>query len=202
MITQDESNLLHLGFGFRLSDAKEGFTTASEPEINMSPAFVDTGESRTADDIDTFNYELSWRKGPMWIAGEYTSTKIYGAPGGDYEFSGFNIAASWILTGEMRAYNHKSGNFAFVPISKPTNRGGWGSWEIGVRYSHIDLSDKDIFGGEMDVYSLALNWWLTTDLNVNVNWRYVELDRPAELGGPVLHGQSSAIVSRVVLILQ
>jgi phosphate-selective porin OprO/OprP len=201
MITQDESNLLHLGIGIRLSDAKEGFATATEPEVNMSPAFLDTGEFRTADGIDTFNYELSWRKGPMWISSEYTSTKIDGAPNGDYQFSGHHIAASWILTGEMRDYNHKSGSLGSIPIAKPTSQGGWGAWEFGIRYSHTDLSDKDIFGGEMDVYSLALNWWLRKDFNINVNWRYIELDKPAEVGSPVLQGQSSAIVSRIVLIL-
>jgi len=101
----------------------------------------------------------------------------------------------------MRAYNHRSGSLGAVPISKPTIQGGWGAWGVGIRYSHTDLTDKDIFGGEMDIYSLALNWWLRKDINVNVNWRYVELDRPAEIGGPVIHGRSSAIVSRVLLIL-
>jgi len=40
--TQDESNLLHLGIGYRYSDAKEGFRFRTEPEFNKSPVFVDT----------------------------------------------------------------------------------------------------------------------------------------------------------------
>jgi len=200
-ITEDESNLLHLGIGYRYSNAKEGLATGTEPEINMAPEFVNIDPAFTADRLDAVNYELSWRKGPFWLSSEYTKTKVKDAPGGDLGFSSYHVAASWILTGEMRPYNYKSGSLGFVPVSRPVNQGGWGAWEFDLRYSYLDLTDRDIFGGEMDVYSLALNWWLRPTVNVNINWRYVELDKPAEPGGPILHGQASGFVSRVLLIL-
>ena len=37
--------------------------------------------------------------------------------------------------------------------------------EAGFRYSSLDLSDGDVDGGEMDTYSLGLNWWLTLILD-------------------------------------
>jgi phosphate-selective porin OprO/OprP len=135
------------------------------------------------------------------LASEFIKADVKDSPGGDLDFSSYHVAASWILTGEMRPYNYKSGSLGSVPISKPVNQGGWGAWELGFRYSHTDLTDKDIFGGEMDVYTLALNWWLRPTFNVNINWRFVELDKPAESGGPILHGQASGFVSRVFLIL-
>lgn len=201
LVTKDESNLLHIGIGYRHSNAKEGITTGTGPEINMAPDFIDTGPLFTANKSVAINYELSWRKGPMWLSSEYTKVDVDDTPSGDLSFSGYHFSASWVLTGEMRSYNHKNGSFGFVPISRPVNQGGWGAWEVGARYSHTDLSDKDILGGEMDVYSLALNWWLRPDFNVNINWRFVKLDKPASIGGPILSGQSSGFVSRVVLIL-
>jgi phosphate-selective porin OprO/OprP len=36
----DDSNLLHLGLGYRYSNAKEGFRYLTEPEFNNSPVFV------------------------------------------------------------------------------------------------------------------------------------------------------------------
>ena len=201
LITEDESNLLHIGIGYRYSDAEEGFATRSKPEAYTAPDFVDTGVLISSDRFSTLNAELSWRKGPMWLASEYTKSHVDDTLSGDLEFSGFNFTASWILTGEMRAYNHTSGTFRPVPIAKPANQGGWGALEVGFRYSHTDLTDKTIFGGEMDVYSLAFNWWLQSNINFNINWRYVELDKPAEAGGPILQGQTSGITTRVLLML-
>jgi len=201
LITADESNLLHLGIGYRYSNAEEGFTTANGPEINIAPDFIDIGTLLFPDRFSTWNAEISWRKGPMWLSSEYTRSDVANTMNGDLSFSGFNVSASWILTGEMRAYNRKSGTFGPVPIAKHANQGGWGAIEIGLRYSHTDLTDRTIFGGEMDVYSLAFNWWLQRNINFNINWRYVKLDKPAETGGPMLHGQTSGIISRVVLLL-
>ena len=39
--SEDDSNLLHLGIGYRYSNGKEGFRSATESEINQAPAFVD-----------------------------------------------------------------------------------------------------------------------------------------------------------------
>ena len=51
-------------------------------------------------------------------------------------------------------------------------------------------------GGEMDIYSLGLNWWLTPIFNVNMNYRYIE----NEQGG--FNGQSSGFMTRVLLMLE
>ena len=64
LVSQDESNLLHLGVGYRYSDAKEGFRNFSEPEMNKLPVFVDTA-IHDADRTETLNLELSWRRGPF-----------------------------------------------------------------------------------------------------------------------------------------
>ena len=72
-VSEDESNLVHLGFGLRHSNGKQGARFFSAPEFNTSPIFVDTGRSTVsgiidADSIDTYNFEASWRKGPFWVA--------------------------------------------------------------------------------------------------------------------------------------
>jgi phosphate-selective porin OprO/OprP len=41
-LSEDESNLLHLGLGARYSDAEEGTRYYTTPEFNQSPLFVDT----------------------------------------------------------------------------------------------------------------------------------------------------------------
>ena len=199
--TDDDSSLLHVGLGYRYSNAKEGFRFRTEPEFNQSPAFVDTGFGTAtgmlpADNLQTWNAELSWRRGPFWIASEYTSTAVDNPDLANPDFDGYWIAGSWVLTGEMRPYNKKSGTFGSVPIAKTVYQGGKGAWEATARWSTIDLGDGLVEGGEMDIASLGLSWWLTPFFSVGMNYRYIWNTR---LG---VEGTSSGLNTRVLLLLE
>jgi len=50
-------------------------------------------------------------------------------------------------------------------------------------------------GGEMDIYSLGVNWWFTRSAHFSVNYRYILLDR-LDTGG-----NSSGINARILLML-
>jgi phosphate-selective porin OprO/OprP len=95
----------------------------------------------------------------------------------------------------MRGYRKRSGIFNPLPVATPVNRGGWGTLETAFRYSRLDLTDGAVEGGEMDIYSLGLNWWLTRWAQVGVNYRYISLDRIGAEGG------SSGLNARLVLML-
>ena len=199
--TVDDSSLLHVGFGYRYSDAKEGFRYTTEPEFNQAPIYVDTGFGTEtgvlpADRMQTWNAELSWRRGPFWIASEYTRSDVDNGILGNPRFGGFWVAGSWVLTGEMRPYNKKSGTFGGVPISQSVYQDGKGAWEISARWSTVDLSDGLVEGGEMDVASLGLNWWLSPIFSVNANYRYIW---NTQLG---IEDTSSGFNTRVILMLE
>ena len=199
--TADDSSLLHLGLGYRYSDAKGGFRFRTEPEFNKSPVFVDTGfgyENPTlpANKLETWNAELSWRRGPLWLAAEYNRTDVDSPAYGNPSFDGYWIGLSWVMTGEMRAYNKKSGVFGGVPVAKSVYQNGKGAWELSTRWSHLDLDDGRIHGGKLDILSLGLTWWLNPIFGLNVNYRYIW----NELDG--IEGTSSGINSRLLLILQ
>ena len=199
--SDDDSNLVHLGVGYRYSNAKEGFRYLTEPEFNQSPVYVDTGFGTEtgflpADRLETYNLELSWRKGPFWLASEYTRTNVKNPALGDPTFDGYWVAASWILSGEMRAYNRKSGVFGGVPVSRSVYQNGKGAWELTARWSNVDLNDGPVQGGAMDIASLGLTWWLTPYFGVNANYRYIW----NELGG--LEGTSSGLNTRLMIMLE
>jgi len=199
--SEDDSNLLHIGAGYRYSNAKEGFRARTEPEFNQSPVFVDTGFGTEtgvlpADRIQTYNFELSWRKGPFWLASEYTRSRADNPELGDPSLVGYWVGASWVLTGEMRPYRGKSGVFGGVPISRSVYQNGKGAWELSTRFSHVDLEDGAVTGGEMDIASLGLTWWLTPFFAVNANYRYIW----NELGGE--KGTRSGLNTRILLMLE
>jgi phosphate-selective porin OprO/OprP len=198
-VSEDDSNLVHLGFGMRYTDAQRGLRYQTEPEFNKAPIYVDTSVDGTpfaANSAMLYNLEASWRKGPYWLAAEYVSNDVDAPVLGDPHFSGYHITGSWILSGEMREYRKKIGIFGPVPVAKTVDQGGWGAWEASFRWSSLDLTDGLIDGGEMDILSLGLNWWLTPVFNFNMNYRYVTLDRFG------VKGNSSGIMTRILLLLE
>jgi phosphate-selective porin OprO/OprP len=197
----DDSNLVHLGGGYRYSDAKEGFRYRTEPEFNQSPVYVDTSfgqdsELLPADKLETWNIELSWRRGPLWLASEYTRSDVKSPEYGNPKFDGYWLGLSWILTGEMRAYNRKSGVFGGVPVSRSVYQNGKGAWELKARWSNVDLNDGGIQGGDMDIASLGLSWWLTQFFAVDFNYRYIWNKRNG------IEDTSSGFNSRIILLLE
>ena len=194
-LSPDESNLLHLGFGVRHTDAKQGVQYRTEPEVDQAPLFADTGLVM-ADDALTYNVEATWRKGPFWLAYEYIRSDVESGEFGDLRFDGQHITASWALTGEMRPYRKRSGTLGALPVAKSVHQGGWGSWEAALRYSTLDLTDGPIDGGDLDIYTLGLNWWLTSYALFNLNYRHITLDRFG------VEGNSNAVTGRLMLILE
>ena len=190
----DLAGLVHLGLGVRYTDAALVVQLKSEPEFNLAPNFIDTGPI-DADEGYTYNLEAAWRQGPLWLMGEYLLTDIDAPELGDPQMSNFYLQASYTLTGEMREYNRRSGVFRPLRVARSVNQFGWGTWELAARYSRADFSDGAIDGGELDIYSLGANWWLTSEFSFGVNYRYIVLDRFGE------EGESSGISGRLTLLL-
>jgi phosphate-selective porin OprO/OprP len=157
--------------------------------------FVDTGLGNT-DEILQYNLEASWRSGPFWLAAEYVGTDVDSPVGDSLNFSGYKVSGSWIVTGEMREYRYKSGTFGPAPVSRSVHQHGKGTWEVAARWSSIDLTDGPVDGGEMDILSLGINWWLTPTVNLNWNYRYIANDRDN------LDGRASGAALRLVLQLK
>jgi len=190
----DDSNLLHLGLGLRQSDVTGTGRLRAQPEFNQAPIFVDTGVL-TSENTFTTNLEASWRLGPAWVAFEHTATEVDSPELGDLRFGGWHLTASWALTREMRSYRRRSGVFGALPVARPVTQGGWGAWEVAARYSTMDLTDGVVEGGEMDIYSVGLNWWLTRSSQLGLNYRMIGLDRYGE------KGWSSGLGVRILLVL-
>jgi len=200
-LSDNEDELIHLAFGLRYNDAKERLRYASEPEFNSSPTFVDTGDI-DADSSLTYNIEASWRKGPVWLLGEYTENKIKADYLQNPELSGYHISAVYSVTGEMREYNKKSGTFSPLLVARSVNQGGWGALEVSTRWSIFDGSDGGLTAGDTSILSVGLAWWLTPKLNINVNYRWIDLDRCSFISEACdLQGRSSGFNTRLVLFL-
>ena len=203
LVSADRSNLLHIGAGYRYTNAKQGVRFLSEPEFNNAPIYVDTTLIADAGDAHTLDLEAAWRKGPFLLSGEYVITDVESPSAQDPSFSGWYLSGIWALTGEMRKYNRKGGIFQRPPVAKSVYQNGIGAWELMARYSHTDLTDGAIAGGELDAWSAGVRWWLTPFMILDLNYRYVTLDGPGLSGDPTLSdGNSAGINGRLVLLLE
>jgi phosphate-selective porin OprO/OprP len=191
---QNDSNLFHVGLGLRHSDINQDLSVRRQPEFNKAPRYVDTGPF-LADDQMTVNLEAYWRNGPYMLGFEYLGTDVDAPLSGDPFLSGYYLTGTWALTGEMRDYRKRSGTFNPLPVARPVSQGGWGAVELAFRYSNTDLNDGALEGGEMDIYSLGVNWWFTRSTHLSMNYRHISLDRAA------LQGDSSGLNARITLML-
>lgn len=182
LVSEDESNLLHLGIAGRYSNAAGGVRYKAKTEIFSGPVSVDTDPIDDA--ASTFHYglELAWRKGPFILMSEYIQSNVSSTTFNSPSFKGYNVVASYVLSGEMREYNKRSGLVKRVKVANEVKSGGWGTWEVYSRWSSIDLTDQNVYGGVMNTLSLGLNWWPLSSIQANVNYRYSTLDRFGEQG--------------------
>jgi phosphate-selective porin OprO/OprP len=180
---RDKSHLLHLGLGYShqfrnddKSDARLRFRARPESHIT-DVRLVDTGRF-FADGADLFNPELALVYGPFSLQGEYFWVNTDASAVDDPTFTGWYAYGSWIITGESRPYSQTGGTFGGV---KPKNnfyfgQPGWGAFELGLRYSRLDLTDSDIKGGEEDNITVGLNWYLNPAVRLMFNYVYADLE--------------------------
>jgi phosphate-selective porin OprO/OprP len=108
----------------------------------------------------------------------------------NYTFDGGYVQVAYTLTGENRSYEKRLGRLDSFYLGRRgpfTNawlvrdedgrlNWGLGAWEIAARYSHVDLNDGSgtsrVQGGIMDGLTLALNWYLSDNLKIAVNYVY------------------------------
>jgi len=195
-LSEDESNLLHLGVAGRYSNAAGGIRYKAKTEIYNGPVSVDTDLIDDAESTFHVGLEAAWRKGPFILMSEYIQSNVRSSLYNDPTFNGYNVIASYVFTGEMRPYNKRSGLIKRVNVANGVNSGGWGTWEVYSRWSSIDLSDGAVDGGEMNTLSLGLNWWPVPTVQANINYRYSTLDRMGQTG--FNHG----LVTRLVFVLE
>ena len=195
-VSEDESNLLHLGIAGRYSNAAGGIRYKTKTEIFSGPVSVDTDLIDDAASSFHYGLELAWVKGPFILLSEYIQSKVSSTTFNDPGFNGYNVVVSYIISGETHEYNKRSGLVKRVKVANEVNSGGWGTWEVFSRWSTIDLTDQNVNGGEMNTFSLGLNWWPISSILANVNYRYSTLDRFGE------QGYNHGVVTRLSFVLE
>lgn len=157
-------------------DPEDGETKlryAVYPESNLSPQMLDTGYFEADAAVHTgLEFAAIWQNAS--ILGEYMRVGTDAAQNGDPAFWGMYVITSYFLTGEHRGY--RGGVVQGIrPNSVFDGRGGSGAWELALRYSSVNLNDGAVQGGEERNITAAVNWYISTDTRVMLNYTYADL---------------------------
>jgi phosphate-selective porin OprO/OprP len=181
-------HLLHLGFS---GNYRNRATSTSDPVVLFrarpetrltDTRLISTGPIE-ANSAVIVAPELAIVSGPFSLQGEVFSAHVNADD--PLTFWGGYLYGSVFLTGEHRIYNPLNGTFSRVTpfrLFEPLKGKGFGggALELGVRYSTVDLNDRDVRGGEEANLTTGLNWYIRSNLRLMVNYIHVRVKDRAE----------------------
>ena len=180
-LIQEKDKVIHLGVAgnYRVPDDKgnvtdKGLKYAYETTHMSNLNLINTGTITGINNIKMVGLEANALYGPFTLGGEYTHTWLNREGGkSNLAFDGWYTEASWTLTGESRRY--KKGKFYKVEPSNnfSFNHGGLGAWELAARYAETDLNDGDVLGGQMSNLTIALNWYVNSNIRFMADYSRV-----------------------------
>lgn len=137
-----------------------------------------------ADSQTLFNLETAFASGSLTLSAEYTANLINGASVGTgpnlgtLAYNGFYVQGMYFLTGEHRDWDPKIGIFKrVVPLNNfSPARGTWGAWEVGGRYTYLNLDDKGVNGGRLNNVTLGTTWYWNPNVRLQFNYDYLYRD--------------------------
>jgi len=175
--SEDEVPLLHFGaYASYTYSANKHIQYDTRVESNWAPKLFDTGAIDGRGSIVLGN-EMAVAHGPWSVQGEILVAQVQGANAGDNHFSGAYVLGTWSLTGEPRPYDRTKGYFAALMPQRPVAFGAHniGAWEAALRLSYLDLVDGAVRGGRGVELMPGLNWYLTQNLRLQLNYGYTHV---------------------------
>jgi len=168
---------------------------SDRPELRIDTTqILNTGTIGTAANpvsgASVFGAEFAGGLGSLFGQAEYYHYNVERAGLPSLNFNGGYAEASYTLTGEHRKYSPGSGAYGGITPSHPFSWSGgqWGAFEVGARYSIIDLNDlftpglstastNGVAGGEQQVITLGVNWYLNSNIRFMLDYLHGMVDK-------------------------
>ena len=169
---RSKAEVLHIGASVIQVESDGDARYWARPESNLTDIrLVDTGVFPGVDNQGSIGLELAGARGPLTVRSEFYRASWNQGDLADPKFHGWYVEATWFLTGESA--NYRDGKFI-----RPNILGEKGAWEVGFRYSTIDLNDKRIKGGTENNVTLGVNWYSKFHWRLMANLIKVDSDGP------------------------
>jgi phosphate-selective porin OprO/OprP len=84
---------------------------------------------------------------------------------------------SWLITGDVRTYSTRNGDFKQISPLRPVFSGGPGAVEIVAHINQVDLDSGPISGGTFWRFTPMVNWYLSDHVRLEIAYGYGSLNR-------------------------
>jgi phosphate-selective porin OprO/OprP len=181
--TANRPRFLHLGLSANsLYSSTSTIRYRSRPESYQAPYVIDTSDLDASSAV-TVGGEAAWVNGPLSLQGEWLYTSVRTPGDASLDFNGGYVLGSWFLTGESRPYDPRQGKFTrLIPRRNFHFHSGGGAWEVQARFSHTDLTDGPVPGGQLHLLMTGVNWYLQPHLKLMFNYGFGRVSQTAQTG--------------------
>ena len=149
------------------------------------------------DNLPGFNHnllytaELAGHWGGLRYEAAYMATDVYFNPDAvdpsPKHFWGWYAQAGYLLFGGKQRYDAKGGKYTKVQRGQK-----WGDVELCARYEYANLNNGGVYGGSAEAYCAGINWWITDNVRMQLNYQFNNNDRYANGKGKLNVGLDSA----------
>lgn len=183
---------LHLGMSsyyqnYRKTHSDQGrqyrdLTLSSRPEISIASTDLFQSRLESVRSSQTYGLEAAYIRGPWSMQSEWFQQQINSA-GQHRQQQGWTIAGNYMLTGESRNYQASTGRIGGIRPAQALNEGGYGAFELVVRYSdaHLQGQHNGIRSdNKAELWTVGLNWYATQSVRFMANYNHVDLSQTAQ----------------------
>ncbi len=120
--------------------------------------------------------------GPLGFLGEYVISNqrvTKGAASATLQNTAWQIAGSWVITGEDAFYTGVTPKHPFDP-----RNGNWGAFQLVARYADLDVDNKafpiyanpQTSASEAKAWAVGLNWYLNKNIRFNTSFAHTAFE--------------------------
>ncbi len=160
-----DGDVIHLGLAYSVEnpEATSGRVRAKVEAGLTDTRLIDSGALAGTTHIERGGLEFIRIAGPWTVLAEHLEEIVARDGFSDFHAQGNTVYASWIVTGESRAYNAGT-------LGNVTPKGPAGALELLLRYSDLNLNDSGIEGGYQHDWTAGANYYFTKNFKVQANY--------------------------------
>jgi len=165
-------------------DYAEQLLTAS-PEISLITSPPVQSRFQQVKHSNTYGLEAAYIQGPWSIQSEYFQQQLKHQPR-QSRLSGWYLFGTYSLTGESRGYDSNTGRINGIKPTLNATEGGYGAWELALRFSEIDLVGNNhavinpAAGDQGQIWTLGLNWYANQNIRLMANYNHAQIKKTGQ----------------------
>ena len=143
--------------------------------------YLDTNNLKDYDFNHLWTVELAGHVGGFRVEGAYMADQVHFKDTKlTNHFDGWYVQAGYLLFGGKQRYDAKGAKYTRAERGR-----SWGDLELCARYEYCNLNDtrdnakEKVYGGSAEAYTVGLNWWVTNNVRMQLNYQFNNNDRYA-----------------------